>query len=136
MSEKSNNFALSDEFFAKACVDLEAAKYLLDGGFLEGAISRAYYAAFHAARAVLLLLGERPRTHEGTLQLFGLRVVKPGLIETKYARSFRLLFQNRQTADYTVLTSIEEQETKEMIQAADAFLKEINKLCAKIKEES
>ncbi|MFQ6124240.1 MAG: HEPN domain-containing protein [Candidatus Heimdallarchaeota archaeon] len=67
MSEKAYNFAIADEYFAKARSNLEAAKYLLKGSFLEEAINRTYYVVFHAARTILLLLGERPRSHEGTL---------------------------------------------------------------------
>lgn len=136
MSDKANNFAIADEYFAKARSNLEAAKYLLKGSFLEEATSRTYYVVFHAARAILLLLGERPRSHEGTLQLFGLRVIKTKLIESKYGRVFRILFQNRQTANYAVFATIEESETKEMIRAAEEFLIEMGKLHAQFKKES
>ena len=49
----------------KAKEKLKAAKYLLNGGFFDDAISRAYYAVFHVAKAILLLFNEDPETHEG-----------------------------------------------------------------------
>jgi uncharacterized protein (UPF0332 family) len=44
---------------------LEAAEILLSSGKLADAISRAYYAAFHYARALLLSLGEDPNDPYG-----------------------------------------------------------------------
>ncbi len=136
MSDKTNDFAIADELFTKAQTNLEAAKYLFKGSYLEGAISRAYYAVFHAARAILLLLGERPRSHEGTLQLFGLRVVKSGLVDSKSERIFRILYQNQQTADYAIMAIIEESETNDMINKAEEFLKEMKELNNQIKRNS
>ncbi len=48
----------------KAESKLEAARVLLNEGKLEDAVSRAYYAAYNAARAILLL-GEEASTHGG-----------------------------------------------------------------------
>ena len=48
---------------------LESARILLRTGRFDDAISRAYYAAFYAARALLLLLGVEARTHEGVLAM-------------------------------------------------------------------
>lgn len=44
---------------------LEAAEILLAAGKYADAISRAYYAAYHHARALLVTVGEEPRTHGG-----------------------------------------------------------------------
>jgi uncharacterized protein (UPF0332 family) len=48
---------------------LEEAELLLAAKKLSGAISRAYYAAFHYARALLPTIGEEPRTHGGLVRL-------------------------------------------------------------------
>ena len=47
-------------FMERAWEDLRTARHDLEGGFVRAAISRAYYAAFHAARAALLTEGECP----------------------------------------------------------------------------
>ncbi len=44
---------------------LRAAEALLALGLANDAVSRAYYAAFHYARALLLLEGLEPKTHRG-----------------------------------------------------------------------
>ena len=60
---------------------LAAARCLLENGFLRDAVSRAYYAAFHRARASLLLRGMEPKTHRSTVQLFSLHFVKDGPLD-------------------------------------------------------
>ena len=55
----------------RAWEDLRTARHDLDGGFVRAAISRAYYAAFHAARAALLTLSESPKSHGGVRNRFG-----------------------------------------------------------------
>ena len=47
----------------RAWEDLRTARHDLEGGFVRAAISRAYYAAFHAARAALLTEGESPKSY-------------------------------------------------------------------------
>ena len=44
---------------------LESAEILLGAGKLADSVSRAYYAVFHYGRALLLMLGEEPKTHGG-----------------------------------------------------------------------
>ena len=54
---------------------------LLDGDGYEGAVSRGYYAIFHAARAALHKLDSAPATHHGVVSEFGRLLVKTGKIE-------------------------------------------------------
>ncbi|MEJ2696148.1 MAG: HEPN domain-containing protein [Candidatus Sulfobium sp.] len=44
---------------------LAVAERLLESGDYDDAVSRAYYAAFHAAQALLLTEGERAETQKG-----------------------------------------------------------------------
>lgn len=49
---------------------LAEARLLLEADSLEGAASRLYYAAFHATRAALLVLGLSSKTHSGQISMF------------------------------------------------------------------
>lgn len=49
---------------------LRIGRLILDEDAPEDATSRLYYAAFHAARAALTILGEHARTHRGQIDLF------------------------------------------------------------------
>ena len=57
---------------------LEQARVLREAGHPDGAVSRAYYAAFHAARAMVLSIGLEPRSHRGLTTLLGQHFVLPG----------------------------------------------------------
>jgi uncharacterized protein (UPF0332 family) len=91
---------------AKAGEKLNAAQVLIKGGFLDDAISRAYYAIFHAASAVLLSEGISVESHSALKDLFGLHFVKPGKIDRKYGRILSKLKDERETGDYDIYTSL------------------------------
>ena len=55
---------------------LEAAKLLFEKDMIEDAVNRAYYAFFHAAKAMLNVLGYDAKTHSGLISEFGLRIIK------------------------------------------------------------
>jgi uncharacterized protein (UPF0332 family) len=65
---------------------LGAAKALLREGFIDDAISRAYYCMFHAASAVLLAEGITVDSHSALKTMFGLHFIKTGKIDKKYGR--------------------------------------------------
>ena len=65
----------------KARQALSDARYLQADARADAAISRAYYAALHAARAALLPPGEAPRTHHGVPTRFALHFVATGRVE-------------------------------------------------------
>lgn len=65
-----------------------------------GAVSRLYYACFHAAQAVLYNRGFAPSTHGAVSRLFGREIVLNG-DATKADGSFlNNMYNKRQQADY------------------------------------
>lgn len=85
---------------ARAKRTLDAARLLHRGGFEAEAISRSYFAAFHAAEAALLGLGESRSKHSGVVSAFSQLVVRPGSIDAEVGRLLRSLFVRRNRADY------------------------------------
>lgn len=80
--------------------ELAAARLLCDNGFPAQAISRSYYAAFYAAEAALLRVGEVRSKHAGVIAAVGkLLVVERGL-DPRAGRLLRSLFERRSRADY------------------------------------
>ena len=57
-----------------------AANLLLENNMFSEARSEAYYAMFHAAKALLALRGIYPKTHAGVVSQFGLQFVTEGLM--------------------------------------------------------
>ena len=82
--------------------ELRAAKALLEAGFPSQALSRAYFAGFHAATATLLVLGQAPSTRPGVVSEFGRRVIEEGGLEREVGRSLRRLFEDRMDVDYAL----------------------------------
>jgi len=80
--------------------DLGAARALRTAGFDAQAVSRAYYAAFYAAEATLLALGDTRSKHAGVIAAFGKRVVKEGGLEPPVGGLLAALFELRLEADY------------------------------------
>ena len=88
---------------ARARTELDAARVLLQAGFSDQATSRAYYAAFFAAEAALLELGESRSKHSGVIAAFGRLVVKDGGFDPAVGADLRRLFELRNAADYSWL---------------------------------
>lgn len=112
---------------------LRAAKTLLNSGELKDAISRAYYAMFHAARAALHQKGITAKTHKGTQQMFDIHIVKKNLLSREYGEMFRETFNLRQKCDYEVYTEPNRSETEEAITNAKEFIKKIEELLKETK---
>ena len=54
---------------------LEEARNLLSNGFYRGAVSRAYYSMYHAAKALLLAKNIAPKKHTCVLRMPGLSLL-------------------------------------------------------------
>lgn len=90
--------------FQKADQSLRSARLLLEAGDLDGAINRAYYACFDAARGVLEAIADintrEVKTHSGLIRLFNLKIVKAGLMPLEIGRLIGREEQLRLFADY------------------------------------
>jgi len=106
---------------------LRSAKLLLEYDELEDAVSRAYYAMFHAAKAILFNKGIQAKTHKGIISLFGEHIVKKGTLNEKHADMLRRAFDLRQKSDYELYAELDKKLVKTTIKNAEEFI-------AKIKE--
>ena len=113
---------------ARSRRELAAAKLLASGGFAGQAISRAYFAAFFAAEAVLLTLGETRSKHSGVISAFGKLVIREGGFDEATGRLLRSLFERRNEADYLSADApVEEADTairdaERFVEAVDSWL--------------
>jgi uncharacterized protein (UPF0332 family) len=103
---------------------LEAAKTLLENGFYADAVSRAYYAMFFAARALLSERNIYPKTHRGLISQFALEFVKTGEFRKEIFYLFTRAQEDREEADYGLFPETDEKEAKIIITAAETFLEE------------
>jgi uncharacterized protein (UPF0332 family) len=101
---------------------LESASILLREKKLADAVSRAYYAAFHFARALLLSVGEEVRTHGGLERLLHRDFVRPGTLAPEIALLYSRLLKHRGDADYTAEFVFTATAAKEEVAAAGKFV--------------
>ncbi len=128
MSEKENTFKVAKEYMERSDKAISAAQLLFKNEFFEDAISRAYYSVFHASKALLCLLGEDTRTHKGLQVVFGIRVIKEGLLEQKFGRILNKLLSFRESADYGIVSFISEEDARNAINDAEVFITKIKDL--------
>ena len=102
---------------------LKAAKLLFEKEMLEDAVNRAYYAFFHAAKAMLNTLGFDAKTHSGLISEFGLRIIKTKMLDKKFAQYFRRAFEMRESSDYEIGIVFGKDEVQSLIGNAEEFLK-------------
>lgn len=108
----------ADEELALADEELRAADQLLAVGIPRIALTRAYFACFHAVRALLYAENLEPRTHQGTLHLFNRHWVKTGRFEPADARILARLQKYREEADYSESFVVDQAGAREEIEAA------------------
>jgi hypothetical protein len=111
---------------------LRAAKILLEYDELEDSASRAYYAMFHAIKALLYSKGIRSKSHKGTISLFGEHIIKRGILDREFADAVRKAFDLRQKSDYEIYTGLSEEAVKELIDKAEKLIEEAKKIIGKI----
>jgi uncharacterized protein (UPF0332 family) len=116
---------------AKAKEKLQAASTLLKEDFIDDTISRAYYAIFHAASAVLLSEGINVESHSALKTMFGLHFIKSGKIDKKYAKYLSKLKDERENGDYDIFTSFEREDAEEAIEEARAFVEAMKEFLTK-----
>lgn len=106
---------------------LAAARSLLENEYFDDAISRAYYAVFHAASAVLLFEDITVESHSALKTMFGLHFVNKGKIDKKFGRYLNELKDVRENGDYDIFTGFEKVDAEKAVKEAEEFIAEIKK---------
>jgi uncharacterized protein (UPF0332 family) len=101
---------------------LAEARVLLRERLCNGAVSRAYYAAYHWASALLVTKGVETRTHRGTIQMLSLHFVRPGLLSEEAAGLISRLEDFRELSDYSAPVTFHEEDARAAIDRAEAFI--------------
>lgn len=104
---------------------LAESEALLREGFPEGALSRAYYAVLHGAKAALEATGIVAESHAAVRGLFGEHLVRPGLIERDWAKILGTASDERLAADYDPSIAFTRQEAEEGCRKTAAFVRRI-----------
>lgn len=114
-----------EEYLSLASEDLAAARDNLRLGHLRTAVSRAYYAMFYAATALLGSRGLWRSKHQGLIAAFGEFFVKPGLIERRYGRVLHDAFDARIDSDYGPHPDLNEASAEQLVTQSEDFVERI-----------
>ena len=107
----------------KAGQSLSAAELLMREGYTDFAASRAYYAMFYAAEALLLERGQAFSSHKAVISAFGVEFARTAQMDPALHRALIEAQNLRQTGDYETGTPVTEEEANQTLDAARDFLR-------------
>lgn len=114
---------------AKAKESLGVAQGLLRDGHYDFGASRAYYAMFYVAEALLLEIERSYSKHSSVISAFGREYSKTGTLDPKFHRWLLDAQDLRNVGDYGIHTHVPKEKAEsvcawaeEFIQAAEAYL--------------
>ena len=105
----------------RADTNLQVARELLEKEYYDVSASRAYYAAFYAASALLLNEGMDTSKHSGVIALIHQHFVKNGKLSKEQGRNLNWLFELRSVGDYGVSLHVAQMDAQRAIDIADDF---------------
>jgi uncharacterized protein (UPF0332 family) len=90
----------------------------------KAAVSRAYYAMYHAAKAALVAIGENAFTHQGVNIQFSKHFIKTGIFNKSLIKTFSKMLDTRQKADYEVGFQADLSDAMNAVDEATRFYQE------------
>ena len=124
------------KIMAKGDRSVRAAKLLKKASQFDFAVSRAYYAMFYYATAVLLTKGLSFSTHKGLISGFGAHFVKPGTFPRDLAKKLSVAFRHRNISDYEFGYEVVEEIAKQTIEDAEVFIKVVKNYLKQVMKET
>ena len=82
---------------------------------------------FSVAKALLIKKGFNPKTHSGTISLFGKEYVLNDSFDRKISKYLSSTQSLRESADYDAVDNIDRITAKDCINKAELFIKEAEK---------
>ena len=113
----------TQKLLKKAHRSIRAAEKLLAGDDIDFAASRAYYAVFYLAEALLLEKELQFKKHGGVHAAFAEHFVKTGLMDAKFHRWLIDAFDERIQGDYEIESELDGVAVKMLIERAYEFYK-------------
>jgi uncharacterized protein (UPF0332 family) len=112
----------------RAQQSLEAARTLRDAGLFDDTASRAYYAAFHAASAVLMSRGSTFKKHGAVIGAVHKQLVHTGTLTVEMGKWLTWLFELRSVGDYGEIIHVEEAQARLALDRAKRLIEVFDKL--------
>ncbi len=117
---------------SKAREKLKTAQIDFDNERYDDAVSRTYYAVYHAISAVLLSKGLHFSSHGQTIGAFNKEFVKTKKFPISFTKVIEKLFNERQIGDYDFESYIDADVAQEDLNHAENILKSCEEHLARI----
>jgi uncharacterized protein (UPF0332 family) len=111
-----------DLILEKAQESLDAARLLANEGYTDFAASRAYYAMFYVAEALLLSKELSFSSHAAVIANFGKVFSKTGELDQKFHKYLIALQDLRSQGDYGYSPSVSENDVQKALYWASEFI--------------
>ena len=115
----------------RARTSIQAAKAMIEKEYYDIAASRSYYAAFHAASALLLKEKVDTSKHSSVIASIHRLFVKEGKMDKEQGKSLNWLFELRGIGDYGVSEHVSSGEAHKSIKVAEEFLESAIRILSK-----
>ena len=112
-----------NELLDKARRSLKTAEKIYKDGEVDFAGSRAYYAMFYVAEALLLDQGLAFSSHSAIIANFGKEFAKTGILNPKFHTYLTKSQDRRNIGDYAIGKHLTNEEVREMLTWAKEFIK-------------
>lgn len=112
---------------SRAKEDLDTAHMLYQAGKYRIANNRAYYAIFHAIRAVLVFDNFDSSKHSGVIAEFRRRYIKTGIFPVEISKMIGEAFTIRNASDYDDMFIASKADTEEQIKHAEYIYRLLHK---------
>jgi len=111
---------------------LADARTLADAGSYKSGNNRAYYAIFHAVRALLALEGLDFKKHSAVIAHFQNQYVRTGIFDKEYSSILAKASTIRNDSDYNDFFIASREDTLKQIDNADKFIRAIEEYMSRI----
>jgi hypothetical protein len=128
MSQLRSN---SEAYLSEASKKLANSIKLLEDSYYDDAARNAYYAMFHAGKALLSLKGIEPKTHHGVISELQGVYVNEGKLKQNLVSALTRDLQVRIRCDYEVMVDVTKEMAEESVKDAREFLKESKDILTK-----
>ena len=106
----------------KAKDSIGAARTLVREGYYDFAASRAYYAMFYIAEAMLMQLEQSYNKHSAVISAFGREYAKTGIMDSKFHQWLIDAQDFRNIGDYGVEAHVSRNDANSVCEWAEEFI--------------
>jgi len=103
----------------------QAAKVLIDSGFVGFSAAQSYYTMFYLTEALLLSKGLKFSSHSAVIAAYGKEFSKTNLLDPKFHRRLIVAEERREEGHYGTSQIISAEDALESFQWAEEFMQAV-----------